>query len=191
MMPSREHHESAIDIRIVLGFSSAGKSTYIKKMMTEMPKFAGFSAVFEFMFRSGEREKLVSGDIFHMDISAISKSDLENGDLSVIRHPLTELVFKNCTGIKVVVLVASSGTIRERIKERRQIGIDFGRDDKTGAYPAEQKLRTLDACPLEGRYAAWFHFLTNKGIPFSIVRTDQENYPIVPDIDTALEIIRA
>ena len=176
-------------ITVILGFSCAGKSTFIKNLVTQDQNYAAKRPVYEFMFRSGEVERLEPGDIFHMDMSAVGVPVEESAFPLVEAHPLLDVCFSETTATTVIVLVAPESVIRERILSRQLIGIGFRRDDSMKAYPIDHKLKILNKCTLAKRYRQWFDFLDHKGIEYNIVRTDRKNYEAISSPIEALSLI--
>ncbi len=152
----------------MLGFSCAGKSTYIRHLVTNDREFETASPVYEHMFRSGLRSALKSGDLFHMDISAVqdSRGDDRTGGLAgrVHDHPLFSRVFEAGHEITVDVLVAPRSEIRSRIERRDYLGLGWGMDNAVGTYPREYKLARLNYMDLTRRYLIWQDYLRRNSV---------------------------
>ncbi|MCC5969258.1 MAG: hypothetical protein JJU15_04870 [Pararhodobacter sp.] len=167
------------DTIVVLGFSSVGKSTFIRHLLMNVPECKAARPVYGFMFRSGEVSDLCPGDLLHLDLSVTTASIKSDVFPCVRAHRLFGKCLEQSDVTKEIVLVAPERLIRERIVARRVVGIGFGRDDSYSTYPVAQKLKALSELPLAERYDQWFQFLQHRRIDFEIVRTDVEGYKAV------------
>ncbi|MYM56008.1 hypothetical protein [Thalassovita mangrovi] len=173
----------------MLGFSCAGKSTYIRHLVTENRRFATATPIYEHMFRTGLCTELRPGDLFHMDISTVRKAPGADCDAQVQDHPLFGKVFEAGHRLSVDVLLAPRSEIRTRIQDRTHLGLGWGNDNVTGTYPCASKLRVLDALCLMQRYQVWQGHLHRNRIRHRFIWSSDERFVTLSGWDEARRIL--
>lgn len=155
-------------ILIVAGFSCAGKSSYIRHIVTRYAKFQNATPVYEYMFRKQLfrkqlRDNLAPGDIFHLDLSAVKDSATIQSQALVSSHPLHRKMINLDYQVTVDFLVAPTNEIYRRISRRNHVGLGWRNDNSKGKYPKVSKSLTLHATELSLRYDAWRTFFEGFG----------------------------
>ena len=148
---------------IVAGFSCAGKSSYIRHIVTRDPKLQNASPVYEYMLRRQLRDGLAPGDIFHLDLSAVNADAATQSNNLVKSHPLHRRTVDLGFPVAVDFVVAPAIEIYRRIIQRSHLGLGWRDDNVKGTYPKWSKLQTLQATELSHLYNAWrLFFEANK-----------------------------
>lgn len=192
-------------IHIVAGFGSVGKSEYIRHLLTKPGPFFGATPVYEGVFSAQERDSLVAGDVFHLDISNEPRRRrsrrvprhrfrfLQLGRFryapSIANHPLAAAgVFsKNITSVDFLILPEQ--VLRTRITQRTEYSDDIQRPSQIGDYPSAYKLRVLDACPLADRYAVWIDYFQANGAEVRFIHSGNRRYEEIPYRQAALNVL--
>lgn len=192
-------------IHIVAGFGSAGKSEYIRHLLTKPGPFFGATPVYESMFRKQQRDELTAGDVFHLDLSNDRRAAqsryipqhrfrfLPLGRLryapSIGAHGLaaTGVLSQNIASVDFLIL--PEPVLRARITQRTTFSDDIHRTRRTGRYPSARKLRILDACPLADRYAVWMDYFETNGATLRFIHSGNRRYDQIAGRQAALDIL--
>ncbi|MCG3267308.1 hypothetical protein [Yoonia sp. I 8.24] len=178
-------------IHVVCGFSSAGKSEYMRHLITNPGHFYGMTPVYEAMFRTKERKALQTRDLFHLDIANDTQAADPNYAPNVNHHPL---VAKGLFATKITsvdILVLTSDTLRERISTRVSASDDLGRKGPRKGYDTVNKLQIFDACPIADRYAVWCDYFEAMQAEIRYIHSGNRKYENVADRQTAIDILNS
>lgn len=176
-------------IHVVCGFSSVGKSEYIRHLLTTSERFSNATPVYEEMFRTGERNSLAAGDVFHLDISNDIRIDSSSYTVDVRNHPIAsnDVLAENVTSVDFLVL--PEGVLRERVRRRTSLSNDGTFGILGGSYSGEKKLKVLDSCPLVDRYSIWFDYFDDRQVRIRYIHSGNRRYREVANRQSAEEIL--
>lgn len=192
-------------VHVVAGFGSAGKSEYIRHLLTRPGPFLDATPVYEGIFLSEQRDRLREGDVFHLDISHERRKGrfgrvprnrfrfLPLGPMRYVpdikNHPVAATGVFSGNVRSVDFLILPEQVLRARITQRTELSDDIHRPHQTGLYPSAAKLRVLDACPLADRYAVWMDYFEAIGAHVRFIHSGNRLYEEIAGRQAALDIL--
>ncbi|CUJ87796.1 hypothetical protein RUE5091_00592 [Ruegeria denitrificans] len=177
-------------IHVVCGFSSVGKSEYIRHLLTTPGPFLDATPVYEAMFGSKVRNALTSGDVFHLDISNDPSEARPNYTPDVNNHPIAAKGVFSQGITSVDFLIVPERILRERIRRRAKFSDDINLQRPDRAYPSAEKLRVLDTCPLVSRYSVWMDYFEARNVQIRYINSGNRSYREIAGRQSAQKILR-
>lgn len=174
---------------VVLGFSCAGKSTFIRALSLNAPGYKAAVPVYGHMIVSGEKQQLVANDLFHLDISAVTSNNAAPAPMRVEDHPCFPALHRSESITKFLFLLAPETEIRARIQTRQHVGIGFGRDNAVGTYPRQHKLQNMSLYSLRSQYVAWMEYAQSVNAECEFFHSVDGGFRQLIDKETALHTL--
>ena len=176
--------------QLVMGFSSVGKSSFIKHLMQTDPSYQKARQSFARDFRASPNGFPQAGDLLHADLSTNYEfTRRPNSPPAVSRNPYLRQLIRSGHFGKAFVLVTSEDELRQRIGSRKTVGVDFGRDNSGSRYAAGRKLTMLNFFPLSSYYQIWLQELRAAGVPYQFVYAHNGDFTYLMDEAQALKLL--
>jgi hypothetical protein len=176
-------------IHVVCGFSSVGKSEYMRHLITTPGAYYKMNPAYETMFMNKERRALRGGDMFHLDISNDTRTRDPHYRPDVNNHPLFAQGVLSAPITSIDILVLDVGTLRSRILGRPQTSDDLGRKGPRRAYDTARKIAVFDSCPIADRYAVWCDHFETTSAKIRYIYAGNRAYAEVADRQAAFDIL--
>ncbi len=176
-------------IELVMGFSCAGKSFFMRHLCTEVPGYEGARSVHLRDLSLDPDFQFCSGDILHMDLSSVRAGAghfLQRPAAANYPHGLRILRQEKVTN--AFILVTSEKELRQRLETRKVGGIGFRRDCSEIPYNGAKRKAQLNLYPLVDFYTVWLEQLLAHGVPYQFIRSYDGRFERIDD-EEALSLI--
>lgn len=171
------------NINLVIGPSSAGKSTYINSVLNKEKTAVVLANEIK------NKSDLNKDCIIHYNAFRPFKNALKNVRNKLSSDPVLKLILKEGDQLNVQFLVLSKSTLLKRIILRRDVEPKL-RESKEGKYPAGKILKLVLGFDYSNFYERWFSLFEKHQIPVNFVDASSMKFSDLSGIEEAREIIR-
>ncbi|WP_293121185.1 methyltransferase domain-containing protein, partial [Moorena sp. SIO4G3] len=176
-------------IHLVMGVSSAGKSTYIESRIKN-GEWNDIPVIMATELKPESRWKFLNQDcIIHYNLYNPYKSNVDHIGNDFMGEPVLVKILNYRERIRAYILVAPRSEIVKRCLLRESIEPTF-RKNVTKRYSKQRIFELLCRLNLTDFYKKWFLFLRQYEISFEIINASaQANYLPISSISEALDLL--
>lgn len=174
-----------MSVKIVLGPSSSGKSTFIE---THYPGVSPNDVLFAHQFDRWPRPRITENSIIHLNMFHIWKNDPRLFHRPINRQPLIRKLKRNKHQCEAIVLVVQEDVLLKRMLARKTV-TDACND--AAPYTAGWFSDFLKEVPLCSVYQAWLDFIDRQNMPVQFYHAHDGLFLDVRDVGQALAILSA
>jgi 2-polyprenyl-3-methyl-5-hydroxy-6-metoxy-1,4-benzoquinol methylase len=173
-------------IRLVLGISSTGKSSYISAKMDSgewpaMPVFMAYE-----VNKEVAETALQQACIVHYNLFRTFGNKIENIKNDLLDDPLLRALLSLKSRVKASFLIVSRSELIKRILLRQDTEARI--KATTDAYPSQRVAELIFMINLEGLYKKWFGLLQESGIEFELINATNGAYRPIASVAEAMTI---
>ncbi len=175
-------------IHLVLGISSVGKSSYIKRRL-EGDRSTRIFLAYELQTTGADAALDAQDSIVHYNMLLPWNNDADTYRASLRLEPTITALLQRKARLSATVLVARPATIAKRILLREEHEPEL----RPGGhrYPVEAIFDFVSRVPASEVYDLWFDLLAQQQIPFQIVSTENRTYAPVATLADARRILQS
>lgn len=169
-------------IRLVLGVSSVGKSSYIKRRL--MGVGCGPVLLAYEIQKLDARAALDTRDCtVHYNMLLPWNNDADTFGAALQAEPTLAALLERRTRLHATVLVARPASLAKRILLRDETEPELR--PGSSAYPIEAIFDFVSRIPLAAIYEVWFDLLSQQQIPFDLLSAEDWEYRSIPTLAEA------
>lgn len=161
-------------IHLIMGVSSAGKSSYILsglktgRWTRDLPVFMAHE------LETKCEDAVAEECIVHYDLFRPTQHRLEQAETDFLSDPVLAAILHERKRVKASVLLARKATLAKRILLRTAVEPDLREHSLN--YPAEQIFELLCGIDLPAFCLRWFELLDKQNIEYEIIEIETGNY---------------
>lgn len=160
-------------IRLVLGVSSVGKSSYIKRRLTG-PGNGRILLAYELQKLDAQAVLDTQDCTVHYNMLLPWNNDADAFETPLHGEPTLAALLERRTRLHATVLVARPSSLAKRILLREKTEPELRA--VSSAYPIEVVFDFVSRVPFSAIYDVWFDFLSEQQIPFDILSAEDWEY---------------
>jgi 2-polyprenyl-3-methyl-5-hydroxy-6-metoxy-1,4-benzoquinol methylase len=173
-------------IRLVMGISSAGKSSFISRKIdsgewSNAPIYMAYEINQDFFSNSQDSES-----ILHYNLFRPYGNKLENIQNNFQNDPLLRALALLKDRVKIYFLMAPRPILIKRMLLRKDAEPRFRKE--AGVYPFQEVAEILFAINLEAFYKQWFAYFQEKGFNCELINATNGQYLPLESVSEALNV---
>ena len=178
--------DSTNRVRLVMGISSAGKSSYISTKMDSgewprVPVFMAYEVNKKIMDTDFQQECVI-----HYNLFRTFGNKVENIKNDLLDDPLLRELIRQKSRLEISFLIVPRSELIKRILLRQDTEAKI--KATTDMYPSQRVAEIVFMINLEELYKRWFTLLQENGIAFEMIHATQGTYQPIATVPEALAI---
>jgi 2-polyprenyl-3-methyl-5-hydroxy-6-metoxy-1,4-benzoquinol methylase len=173
-------------IRLVMGISSAGKSSFISRKIDsgewpDAPIYMAYEVNQDFFSNTQNSES-----ILHYNLFRPYANKLENIQNNFQDDPLLRALVLLKDRVKIYFLIAPRPILIKRMLLRKDAEARFRKEARV--YPVQEVAEILFVINLEAFYQQWFAYFKEKGLDFEVINATNGQYLPLESVSEALKV---